>query len=502
MRLGDTNTKKFHLMANNRRKNFIRSLVRDGRLLTSQEDKLLEAHNHFTQVIGRTGARQCVVRWDNLGYSPFELSDLDSTINDDEIKIVVLGMHSEKAPGPDGFIGLFYKCCFELIKHDLFNVIHDFFNHRCKSLHLVNEANITLLQKREGADRIDMFRPISLINSFMKILTKILANRLAPRMNEIVSTAQNAFIQNRSIHDNFLYVQKVIQNLHKSKQPALFVKLDMSKAFDSINWAYLLEVLRALGFSQKWRNWIATILGSSSSKILINGQQTNAIRHMRGVRQGDPLSPFLFILAMDPLQRMIEMAADVGFMGRVLPRAAKLRCSLYADDAGVFVKADKEDLKVLKRILEVFEGCSGLKINFDKTEIFPIRYPETLWPELMDVFPGKYPKLPGKYLDLPLHFRTVRRVDFQPLIDKITNRLAGWKGRMLSKAGRETLVKAVLSAQPIYHLTIFPAQRWLLKRIDKLRRSFLWKGNSPEFCSGGHCLINWSTTCLPKNRGV
>jgi hypothetical protein len=236
-------------------------------------------------------------------------------------------------------------------------------------------------KKREGADRIDMFRPISLINSFMKILTKILANRLAPGMNEIVSTAQNTFIQKRSIHDNFLYVQKVIQKLHMNNQPALFVKLDISKASDSINWAYLLEVLRALGFSQKWRNWITTILGSSSSKIIINGQQTNAIQHMCGVRQGDPLSPFLFILAMDPLQRMIEMAADAGLLGRVLPNKAKLRCSLYADDAGVFVRADKEDLKVLKRILEVFEWCSGLKINFDKTEIFPIRYPQTLWPD-------------------------------------------------------------------------------------------------------------------------
>jgi hypothetical protein len=154
---------------------------------------------------------------------------------------------------------------------------------------------------------------------------------------------------------------------------------------------------------------------------------------------------------------MIEMAADAGFMGQVLPKAARLHCSLYADDAGMFVRADKEDLKVMKRILEVFEGCSGLKINFDKTEIFPISYSETLWPDLMDVFPGKYSKFPGKYLGLPLHFRTVRRVDFQPLIDKINNRLAGWKGRMLSKAGRETLVKAVLSAQPINHLTIFPA---------------------------------------------
>jgi hypothetical protein len=183
-------------MANNRRRTFfIRSLVRDGRLLTSQEDKLHEAHNHFTQVIGRTSTRQRVVRWDSLGYSLFELPDLDTTINDDEIKNVVMGMHSEKASGPDGFIGIFYKCCFELIKDDLSNAIHDFYNHRCKSLHLVNEANITLLQKREGADKIDMFRPISLINSFMKILTKILANRLAPRMNEIVFTAQNAFIQ-------------------------------------------------------------------------------------------------------------------------------------------------------------------------------------------------------------------------------------------------------------------------------------------------------------------
>jgi hypothetical protein len=149
MRLGDANTKFFHLMANNRRrKNFISSLVRDDRLLTSQEDKLHDAHHHFTEVIGRRGTRQCVVRWGNLGYSPFELSDLDSTINVDEIKNVVMGMHSEKAPGPDGFIGIFYKCCFELIKDDLFNAIHDFYHHRCKSLHLVNEANITLLQKK------------------------------------------------------------------------------------------------------------------------------------------------------------------------------------------------------------------------------------------------------------------------------------------------------------------------------------------------------------------
>jgi hypothetical protein len=134
MRLGDANTKFFHLMANNRRrKNFIRSLVRDDRLLTSQEEKLHEAHHHFSEVIGRRGARQRVVQWGNLGYSPFELSYLDLMFNDYEIKNVVMGMHSEKVPAPDGFIGIFYKSCFELIKDDLSSAIHDFYHHRCKT---------------------------------------------------------------------------------------------------------------------------------------------------------------------------------------------------------------------------------------------------------------------------------------------------------------------------------------------------------------------------------
>jgi hypothetical protein len=370
---------RFNLVANNRRnKNYIRSLRRNDNLLSSQQDKLQEAHQHFKEILGETRMRHKVVQWAALDYSPFPLGELDNVIHDSEIKNVVMSLHSEKAPGLDGFIGLFYKCCWALVKEDLTAAINDFYNYRYKNLHLVNEANVVLLPKKEVSDSIEKFRPISLINSFMKIVTKILANRLAPRMNEIVSVAQNAFIQKLSIHDNFLYVQRVIMKMHKRGQPALFIKLDISRAFDSINWAYLFDVLRALGFSQRWRDWIALILGLSSSKIIINGEQTNRINHKRGVRQGDPLSPFLFILAMDPLQRMIDKVAQSGLLGTVLPKGAKLHCSLYADDAGVFVRADNSDLKVLKMILEVFEGCSGLKINFDKTEIFPIRYPESL----------------------------------------------------------------------------------------------------------------------------
>lgn len=141
------------------------------------------------------------------------------------------------------------------------------------------------------------YRPISLITSLVKIITKFLANRLPPYMNELVSHAQNAFIKKRCIHDNFRYVQRVIQQL----------SLYISKAFDSIRWPYLLEVLIAFGFSTKCCNWVSTILiRSSSSKILINGRPSQNIKYARGLRQDDRHSPLLFTLVVDPLQRIIE----------------------------------------------------------------------------------------------------------------------------------------------------------------------------------------------------
>jgi len=170
-------------------------------------------------------------------------------------------MPSKKVPGPDGFIGCFDKKCWSVIKDDVIQAIMSFFNNQTSKLHPINTANIVLLPKTQYAAALSDYRPISLINSFVKIITKLLANRLAPHMNDLVSNAQNAFIKKRCIHDNFIYAQWVILLLHKRRKPALFIKLDISKAFDSIGWSFLLEVLENLGFSTKWRDWIAALLG-------------------------------------------------------------------------------------------------------------------------------------------------------------------------------------------------------------------------------------------------
>jgi hypothetical protein len=322
--------------------------------------------NHFVSLLGRTQTRSVALNWSHLGYERQDLSNLEDLFEEDEIKKVIMQLPNEKAPGPDGFIGLFYSKCWPIIRMDLLEALRAFHSLRTQRFDLINEANVVLLPKAPGAATTTEFRPISLINSLAKIITKVLADSLAPRLNDLVSTCQNAFIKKRCIHDNFLYVQSVIKALHKAKRSTLFIKLDISKAFDSVSWIFLLETLEALGFGQRWRDWIATLLATSSSKILLNGTMGQRIKHARGLRQGDPLSPMLFILVMNPLHRLIELAASRGLLHPILPRAVTLRCSLYADDAALFANPDRTELHHITEVLNLFGKCSGLMVNLNK----------------------------------------------------------------------------------------------------------------------------------------
>jgi len=194
---------------------------------------------------------------------------------------------------------------------------------------------MVLLPKKEDAQMLTDFRPISLTHSIAKLISKILASRLSGELNELISRSQSAFIKRRSILDNFLYTHNLIQDLHKRRQPGLFLKLDIAKAFDTVRWDFLMEVLEQFGFQSKWRAWISILLATSSTAVFLNGARGNWFRHNTGLRQGDPLSPLLFIIAMEPLQRLFQIATRDGLLSPIGVRVTKLRASLYADDAAV-----------------------------------------------------------------------------------------------------------------------------------------------------------------------
>lgn len=154
----------------------------------------------------------------------------------------------ERAPGPDGFIGAFFTTCWVIIKEDVIQAINQFYEMNQQGLHYLNQALVVLIPKKENPTSVSDYRPISLIHSFAKIISKLLVNRLSLELEHLISINQTAFIKKRCIHDNFVYVQQVIKDLHKSKTPSLFIKLDISKAFDTVSWPYLLEVMQYLGF--------------------------------------------------------------------------------------------------------------------------------------------------------------------------------------------------------------------------------------------------------------
>lgn len=154
--------------------------------------------------------------------------------------------------------------------------------------------------------------------------------------------------------------------------PALFIKLDIAKAFDTVNWPFLLEIMTYLGFGQRWRNWISALWGTTSSCLLLNGEPGPRIHHMRGVRQGDPLLPMLFLLAMEPLHKMFKVAQHQGLITFLNKNSEHFRFSLYADDAAVFIAPKAQDWSTLKMILDIFGQASGLHTNMNKTEIYPI----------------------------------------------------------------------------------------------------------------------------------
>ena len=203
--------------------------------------------------------RRHTLDWDNLGLSRIDDHELDRPFTLEELKHIVDELPAEKAPGPDGFTGLFYKRCWDIIKMDVLaamNCVHDL---RAGPLDKLNGANIVLIPKSDIAERPKDYRPISLIHSFGKFITKTLAIRLAPHMDQMISNAQSAFIKRRCIQDNFMYVRNLARAYHRKKTPALLFKLDISKAFDMVSWEYMLELLERRGFSNRWREWLAII---------------------------------------------------------------------------------------------------------------------------------------------------------------------------------------------------------------------------------------------------
>jgi hypothetical protein len=255
-----------------------------------------------------------------------------------------------------------------------------------------------------------------------------------------------------------------------------------------------------LGFSSRWRNWISLILSSASSAVLLNGAEGPRIRHRRGLRQGDPLSPLLFILAIDPLHRILDRSTQMGYLSPLPLREARLRASLYADDAVVFINPERRDVQHLRLLLQGFGEATGLRINAAKCSVAAIRCEGIDLANTLQPFDVERVEFPIRYLGMPLALGRLRYVDLQHIIDKARSHLAGWSRRWINIGGRRALTISVLSTLPIFALTALKPPPKFIKDLDKIRRNFTWNIEEDEV-AGGKCKVNWTKVCSPTDVG-
>ena len=366
----------------------------------------------------------------------------------------------------------------------------------------LNAAFLALIPKKNDATNIKDFRPISLIRSVYKLLSKVLANRLKEVLDDLIFESKNAFAGGCQMLDSVLIANECLDSRLKRSQPGVICKLDIEKAYDHVNWNCLIHLLGTMGFGSRWQGWIRACISTVCFSVLINGSPAGFFGSTRGLRQGDPLSPLLFLLVMEILSKMLKKVEDSGFLrGFPVSRSNvdELRIShlLFTDDTMVMCDADPEQLMYLRLVMTCFEATTGLRVNLAKSEIVPVGEVVNIW-VLADILCCRIGSLPMSYLGMPLGSSFKSTSIWNPIIEKMERRLAGWKKLYLSKGGCLTLLKSTLSNLLTFYLSLFTIPCSVSKRIEQIQRNFLWGGTNEAF---KHSLVKWDTVCSPIVKG-
>lgn len=252
------------------------------------------------------------------------------------------------------------------------------------------------------------------------------------------------------------------------------LKVDLRKAFDSVRWDFILAALRSLRIPDKFISWINQCLSTASFTLAINGNASGFFKSSKGLRQGDPLSPYLFVLAMEIFSRLLASRFDSGYI-RYHPNTEELKIShlMFADDVMIYFNGDSSSLHGIHETLDDFASWSGLHMNSHKTELFFAGLSQSESTALSSYgFPVG--SLPIRYLGLPLMHRKLKISEYHPLIDNIMGKFRGWAVKMLSFAGRLVLISTVISGTVNFWISTFMLPKGCIKRIKSLCSRFLW----------------------------
>lgn len=343
------------------------------------------------------------------------------------------------------------------------------------------------------------YRSISCCNVLYKVISKLLANRLKKVLPKFISPSQSAFVKDRLLMENVLLALQLVKNYHKdSVSSRCALKIDISKAFDTVQWPFLLGTLKALGFPIKFITWIEKCITLASFSVQVNGELAGYFNSKRGLRQGCSLSPYLFVICMQVLSRMLDQAAisrQFGFHPYF--QGLKLTHLCVADNVLVFSDGKKRSVEGMLEVFKRFAEFSGLNISMEKSTLYLAGVKDTKRDAILEHFSFAAGTLPVRYLGLPLMTKQMTVADYTPLIEKVRSQISSWNNRFLSFAGRVQLIGSVIHSLTNFWISAFRLPKKCIEEIDRLCSAFLWSG--PEL-NAKKAKVTWKDCCLPRDE--
>ena len=436
------------------------------------QDEIEKAHVDFYSGLFSEEPIDLNVQNDLLSSLPRHLSNdqallCEGAMTLDEIAFAVKNMNTNKSPGPDGLTVEFFRKFWDLLGPYLVHVYNECFDfgEMCESM---KTSNTRVIFKKGDRKSLKNWRPISLLNVDYKICSKALSVRLSKVLQFIVDPDQTCSVPGRRISSNLHLLRDILDYIDRTNETGILVSLDQEKAFDRVNRTFLRNLLVRLGFGPSFCHWIDTFYNGANMRVIVNEWLTEPIPLSRGVRQGDSLSPMLYILCVESLACRIRACPQIE--GFLLPGAKGLqyKVGLYADDTTSLVKS-VHSLQCLFDVIRVYERGSGAKLNVSKTE--------AMWLGAWRLRNDKPFGLTWvtKMKILGVFFGQVTELDnWQPKLEKLENHLNLWKSCSLSLVGKSLIINVLGLSKLLYLASVLSVPRWVFGKVNDLIWPFLW----------------------------
>ena len=467
----------FNLEKRNAMKKNIKCLILPGGTKTTNPEEILEYQSSFYQTLytskkyNANEQKQYFLDCNIIPLSDMDKLKCEGLITKAECDAALTLFKVNKSPGNDGITVEFYRQFWSQLGDLMVECFNYCYEHGEMTVSQ-RQAIITLIEKY-GKDKlyIKNWRPISLLNVDYKISSKVLALRVKKVLPQIIHNDQTGYVEGRQIFESIRVIQDIMEITNTQNIPAILLLIDFEKAFDSLEWDFLHEALSKFNFGQQFIKWVKLLYTNISSCIINNGTTTAYFPITRGARQGDPLSGYLFIIALELLSQKIR--SDDQIHGIKIGEH-EIKLTQYVDDMTVFV-SDKPSAKRLFKILEMFKLASGLQMNIDKTEgVWLGRNKD----KQETPFGIKWPKEPVKALGIYFSYdkHASERCNFVSKLEQLTRQLHWWKARDLTLLGKVLIIKTIGLSKFIYAASVLHVPENIIMDVNRELFNFLWNG--------------------------